>query len=105
MEAIRSRVRFPCLPPEGNDVAAIRIRFRAELRSRRRAWLTLALLAGIAGGLAVALAAAADRTQTALHRYYAVVHGADAYVDRGFGFGEESLDLGRIARLPQVVEA
>jgi hypothetical protein len=86
-------------------VSAIRIRFRAELRSRWRDWLALALLAGLAGGVTVALAAAADRTQTALHRYYTAVHGADAYVDPGFAFGEEKLDLQRIARLPQVTES
>jgi len=50
----------------------------------------------------VALAAGAHRTQTALHRYYVATHAADAYVDPGFGFGEESLNLGRIERLPQV---
>ena len=33
------------------------------------------------------------------------MHGADAYVDPGFGFGEEKLDLARVARLPQVQEA
>jgi len=83
-------------------VAAVRIRFRAELRSRWRAWLALALMAGAAGGVVVALAAGAHRTQTALHRYYVATHAADAYVDPGFGFGEESLNLGRIERLPQV---
>src|SRR3954452_5567749 len=101
MEATRTRVRFPWPPFEGHEVAGIGIRFRAELRSRWGAWLPLALLAGIAGALCVALAAAAGRTQTALDRYYVAVHGANAYVDRGFGFGEESLDLRRIARLPQ----
>ncbi len=88
-----------------NQVAAIRIRFRAEFRSRWRAWLALTLLAGLAGGVVVALAAAAERTQTALHRYYIVVHGADAYVDPGFAFGEDTLDLHRIARLPMVTES
>ncbi len=88
-----------------NQVAAIRIRFRAEFRSRWRAWLALTLLAGLAGGVVVALAAAAERTQTALHRYDIAVHGADAYVDPGFAFGEDTLDLRRIARLPMVTES
>ena len=83
-------------------MAAVRIRFRAELRSRWRSWLTLALLAGAAGGVVVALAAGAHRTQTALRRYVVAAHAADAYVDPGFGFGEESLNLRRIERLPQV---
>jgi hypothetical protein len=86
-------------------VAAIRIRFRAELRARWRAWLALTLMAGAAGGVVVALAAGAHRSQTALHRYYLAVHAADAYVDPGFAFGEESLDVARIARLPQVTES
>jgi putative ABC transport system permease protein len=86
-------------------LTAIRIRFRAELRSRWRTWLALTLLAGFAGGLAVALASGADRTRTALGRFEVAVHGADAYVDPGFGFGEESLNLARVARLPQVVES
>jgi hypothetical protein len=86
-------------------VAALQIRLRAELRSRWRAWLALTLIAGLAGGLVVAFAAGAHRSQTALHRYYIAVHGADAYVDPGFAFGEEDLDLRRIARLPQVAES
>ena len=85
-------------------MAAVRIRFRAELRPRWRSWLTLALMAGAAGGVVVALAVGAHRTQTAPHRYYVAAHAADAYVDPGFGFGEESLNLRRIERLPQVAE-
>jgi hypothetical protein len=85
-------------------VAGVWIRFRAELRARWRSWLTLALMAGAAGGVVAALAAGAHRTQTALHRYYVAAHAADAYVDPGFGFGEESLNLRRVERLPQVAE-
>ena len=83
-------------------MAAVWIRFRAELRSRRRAWLALALIAGVAGGVVVAVAAASRRTATAYHRYLDASTSADAYVDPGFAFGDESLDLDRVARLPEV---
>ena len=45
------------------------MRFRAELRSRWRTWLTLAVLAGIAGGLVIAGIAGARRTDSALARH------------------------------------
>jgi hypothetical protein len=83
-------------------VAALGIRFRAELRSRWRAWLGLVLLAAAAGGLLVAMAAASQRTATAFDRFRASTNAADAYVGWGFGFGGSSLDVDRIARLPQV---
>jgi hypothetical protein len=87
-------------------VAAVWICFRAELRSRRRAWLAIALLAGVAGGLVVAAAAASHRTATAYHRYLRASNSADAYVDPGFAFGgDESLDLRRVERLPEVASA
>jgi ABC-type lipoprotein release transport system permease subunit len=47
------------------------MRFRVELRSHWQAWLTLALVAGLAGGVLVAAAAGARRTDTALARYQA----------------------------------
>ncbi len=83
-------------------MGAIRIRFRAELRSRWRAWLILALAAGLAGGLLVAMVAASQRTATAFGRFLVAVNAADVYVARGIVVGDESLDLDRIARLPQV---
>jgi hypothetical protein len=81
---------------------AIWIRFRAELRSGWRAWALLALAAGLAGGLVVGMAAAARRTETTFDRFLTHINAADAYVGRGFSFGEERLDFDRIARLPQV---
>lgn len=86
-------------------MTAVRMRFLDELRAHWRSWLALVVVAGLAGALALALAAAANRTQTALGRFETAVHGANAYVDPGFGFGEEKLDLARVARLPQVVAA
>ena len=82
------------------------IRLRAESRSRLKAWLALALGAGVAAGLVVALAAGAERTSTAYPRFLRKTNSADAYVAPGFAFGgDESLDLGRIERLPQVAAA
>jgi FtsX-like permease family len=78
------------------------IRFRAEFRSRWRAWAMLALAAGLAGGLIVGMAAAARRTATSFDRFLAHIDAADAYVGRGLAVGEERLDFDRIARLPQV---
>jgi putative ABC transport system permease protein len=81
---------------------AARIRFRTELRSRRRAWATLALAAGLAGGLIVGMVAAAARTETTFDRFLTRINAADAYVGRGFAVGEERLEFDRIGRLPQV---
>ncbi|MFL5825195.1 MAG: FtsX-like permease family protein [Thermoleophilaceae bacterium] len=86
-------------------MAALQIRFTATLRTRWRSWLALALLSGLIGGLVLALAAASHRADTVLPRFYKTINAADAYVDPGFGFGEESLNLDRIARLPEVVES
>jgi FtsX-like permease family len=86
-------------------MAAIRIRFRAELRTRWRAWLILAAAAGLAGGLLIAMAAASNRTATAFDRFLVSVNAADAYVGRGIAVGQESLEFDRIAQLPQVAES
>jgi hypothetical protein len=50
-------------------MAAVWMRFRAELRSRARAWLGLALLVGVAAGVVIAAAAGARRTDTAYARF------------------------------------
>jgi FtsX-like permease family len=86
-------------------MASLGIRFRAELRSRWRAWLALGLLAAAAGGLLVAMAAGSRRTATAYERFLAAANAADIYVATGIAFGEETLDLDRVARLPKVAAA
>jgi hypothetical protein len=83
-------------------MTALRIRLRAELRSRWRAWLVLVLLGAAAGGLLLAMAAASRRTATAFDRFLAATNAADVYVGWGLAFGGESLDVDRIARLSQV---
>jgi ABC-type lipoprotein release transport system permease subunit len=50
-------------------VAAVWLRFRAELRTRWRAWVGLGLLLGVAGGAVIAAAAGARRTSSAYSRF------------------------------------
>jgi parvulin-like peptidyl-prolyl isomerase len=80
-------------------VAAVRMRFLAELRSRWRTWLTLAVLAGVGGGFVVAAAAGARRTDSALARHLGAYRFPDATV------GAEEVNRRNSARLqalPQV---
>jgi hypothetical protein len=62
----------------------------------------VAVAAGLAGGLIVGMAAAAQRTATSFDRFLTNIDAADAYVGRGIGVGDERLDFDRIARLPEV---
>ncbi|MDP9228415.1 MAG: hypothetical protein M3M99_05105, partial [Actinomycetota bacterium] len=84
-------------------MAAIRIRLRAELRSSWRVWLTLAVLAGLAGGLVIATAAGARRTDSALERGRVATETVDVWVGRGDFFSLD-LDFDRVERLPQVAQ-
>ena len=63
-------------------MAAVWIRLRAELRSRWRAWLALAVLAGLAGGLVIAIAAGARRTDSAVARWRAATETMDVWVGK-----------------------
>jgi ABC-type lipoprotein release transport system permease subunit len=83
-------------------VPAVRMRLRAELRSRWRAWLTLAVLAGVGAGLVIATAAAARRTDDAVERYRAAAEVFDVWV----GKNEMSAEaFARVEKLPQVARA
>src|SRR5688572_18647505 len=62
------------------SMTAVSYRFRAELRTRWRAWLALALLVGLAGGAVLALAAGARRTDTAYSRFLSAQNAYDALV-------------------------
>jgi PPIC-type PPIASE domain/FtsX-like permease family len=84
-------------------VAAVWMRFRAELRSRWTTWLTLALLAGVAGGLVVAGIAGARRTDSALARHLEAYRFPDATV--GFSNGSNSIRAIRRARALSFVQA
>jgi hypothetical protein len=86
-------------------MAALGIRFRAQLRARWRAWLALAVLAGVLGGLVVAGAAGARRTHGSYGRFLVASNAAHAYVDPPIGFGDDSFPLDRVAKLPQVAHS
>ena len=74
----------------------------AELRSRWRAWLTLAVLAGLGAGLVIATAAGARRTDDAVARYRAAAEVFDVWV----GKNEMSeAAFARVEKLPQVARA
>jgi hypothetical protein len=82
-------------------VNAVWIRFRAELRTRWKAWLVLAVLAGIAGGLVIGVMAGARRTDSAVDRH-AEVHRLP---DLAVNMSGQSPYFEQVARLPQVVGA
>jgi hypothetical protein len=86
-------------------MAALRIRFRTQLRARWRAWLAVALLAGGLGGLVIGAAAGAVRTHGSYGRFLTSTKTADVYVDTFIGFGDDSFPLDRVARLPQVARS
>ena len=82
--------------------------FRAELRSRWRTWVTLAVLAGIAGGFVTAGIAGARRTDTALARHLHTYRFSDATVFAENVAAEGNRDvrsrrrLAQLGTLPQV---
>jgi hypothetical protein len=89
-------------------VAAVWYRFRAELRTRWRAWLALGLIVGVAGGAVVALAAGASRTDSAYRRLQQAHDGYDVLVSlNSLGLDEPAgpvLDREDVERLPHVAE-
>lgn len=60
-------------------MTAVWLILRAEFRRRWRAWLALALLVALVGGLVLAAAAAGRRTASAFPRFYGL-YGYDSYV-------------------------
>jgi hypothetical protein len=85
-------------------VAAVWYRFRAELPKRWRAVLALALLAGVAGGIAVAAAAGASRSDTAFSRLLNKTNAWQVLVNPDDSNGT-ALRSPAIARLPMVSAA
>lgn len=85
---------------------AVRLRARAELRRRWRAWLGLALLIGLVGGLVTALAAGARRTETAYERLQDKSEPAAVLVlDTSLLNPEARVDLDEAARLSGVSDS
>ena len=81
---------------------AVWVRARADLRRRLLGWVALALLIGIAGGAAIAVAAAARRTDTAYERFLASSSPSDASITESKDFLTKDLDLDQVAALPEV---
>ena len=83
-------------------MTAVAIRLSAELRARWRAWLLLAVVAGLLGGLVLAVFAGARRGESALERLLVVSRPQDVTIAKGFVFQNDDVDFDRIERLPQV---
>ena len=90
---------------------AVRFELWAEFARRWRTWLTLALAAGVLGGLVAAALAAASRTDSVVARYRVWSLATDVIVGNGADFANHAeqpdpgVDLERIRRLPQVAAA
>jgi hypothetical protein len=80
-------------------------RLRAELRYRWRAWLGLALLVGILGGVMTAFVAGARRTESAYSRFLRAQHAYDVLVVNNEADGTAIFDFDRLARSPLVAES
>jgi hypothetical protein len=83
------------------------MRVRIELRSRWREWLAVALFAGLAGGLVIAAAAGARRTDSALTRHLVAYRFPDAQVVGGNDSADNSdsyfkKTIAHVRTLPQV---
>jgi hypothetical protein len=87
-------------------VTAVWVRALAELRARRSGALAIALLIAVLGGVVMASAAGARRTDTAYPRFLAAYPSGDAFVPVGVpGTHTTMADLRADARLPQVAGA
>ena len=88
-------------------MAGVLFRLRAEARSRWRAWLGLAIMAGLVAGGAIAALAGARRTETAYERFHDGTRGFDVLVTNG-GTPEtlnRQFDFDQVAHLPDVSES
>ena len=85
-------------------MAAVWFRFRAELHARWRGLLGLALLVGFAGGVTLAAAAGARRTDTAYPRLVRETRAWDVLVNPDNGT-DSALTAHKIAGLSEVVRA
>jgi hypothetical protein len=89
-------------------VAAVGLRLRAELGRRWRAWLGVAIIIGLVGGIVLALVAGARRTDSAYSRFLDTQNAYDVLITKDTGdFGTEAppgprLDAAAIKALPGV---
>lgn len=84
-------------------MAAVLLRLRAEMRSTWRAWLTLTILIGLAGGAATAAAAGARRTDSAYPRFVAAARGFDLMTGGDLG-KDPAAAVRTLEHLPEVAE-
>ena len=83
-------------------MAAVWMRFRAELRSRLPAILSLTLIVGILGGVVIAAAAGARRTESAYPRFLEAQNAMNIVLDP---VGKDSAQgLREVEHLPDVAE-
>jgi len=80
-------------------MSAVWMYARNELRARWRAWFAIALMVGVAGGVVMAAAAGARRTDSAVARFLVRAHASNAFV------GADPSRFQAIASLPQVETA
>lgn len=81
-------------------MSAVWARAKSQLRSNWKATVLLAVLVGLVGGVTMFGVAGARRTASAMERFLDYYRPFDAFV-----FGSEDVDIGAVARLPQVVDA
>ncbi len=85
---------------------AVWARLRVDARRRWRAWLGVALLAGLFGGIVTGAAAGARRTDNAYSRFVVAYHGAEYMIDDFIPNPEAAvLDPKAVAGLPSIAEA
>lgn len=90
-------------------MSAVWVRVKADLRTRRRATVALALLIGLGGGLMMTAAAGARRTGSAYPRFLRAHGSADLLAATNVGgasfFDGEQLSVQDFARMPAVEAA
>jgi ABC-type lipoprotein release transport system permease subunit len=87
-------------------VNAVWARLRVDARRRWRAWLGVALLVGLFGGIVTAAAAGARRTDSAYSRFMVANHAAQYLIDDFIPNHEAAvLDPQAVAGLPSIAEA
>jgi FtsX-like permease family len=86
-------------------MGAVWLRSRSELRHRWKAWLAVALLAGIGGGIATGAFAAAERVERTYPEFVEAGHPMDVLVPGASPFGlVGGVDLNQVGRLPEVAD-
>src|SRR5688572_22646993 len=86
-------------------MGAVRLRVRAEIRDRAWSWAGLALVVALVGGVVLALAAGARRTDTAYARFLERYPPSDYTIAESSDALTSNLDLEQVRDLPQVAQA